>query len=56
MEDRDAIIAWVAIPFQEIVVDFKIALGIDLQVENLVEIQGESIGVGENTFLVKKEC
>jgi len=56
LEDRDAIIAWVAVLFQETVVDFEVVVGTNLQVENLVEIQRESIGVGENNFLAKREC
>jgi hypothetical protein len=38
------------------VVDFEIAIGSDLQIAGLVELQRECTGVGENTFLVKREC
>ena len=38
------------------VVDFEIAIGSDLQIAGLVELQRESTGVGENIFLVKREC
>jgi len=38
------------------VVDSKIAIGTYLQVVGLVELERESTGIGENSFLVKREC
>jgi hypothetical protein len=38
------------------VVDSKTVVGSYLQMAGLVELQREKIGVGENTFLVKREC
>jgi hypothetical protein len=40
----------------DVCVDFKTTAGIDLQMTGLVELQRELKGVGENTFLLKREC
>jgi hypothetical protein len=47
---------WVIVPFQKTMVDSKTATGSDLQMVGLVELQREKTSVGENTFLVKREC
>jgi hypothetical protein len=37
-------------------VAFEIAVGLYLWMVGLVEMQGEYIGVGENIFLINREC
>jgi hypothetical protein len=37
-------------------IDSKITTDLDLQFANIVEVQREKIGVGENTSLVEREC
>jgi len=56
LEDQDVVIVWVTISLMVTMVDSKTAVGTDLSVEGLVELQRESIGVNLNTFLVKREC
>ena len=49
-------IAWLIVLLQMRVVDSKTTTNHDLQIANLIGLQRESIGVGENDFLVKREC
>jgi hypothetical protein len=53
MEENDV---WAIVPFEGLVIDSKTTVGSDLQMVGLVEIQREKTGIGENTFLVKREC
>jgi hypothetical protein len=56
LEDQDAVIALVTCSLQVTTVDYGAAASTDLQVTNLVELQGESTSVSVKTFLVKREC
>jgi hypothetical protein len=40
----------------DVLVDSKTTMGTNLQMLGLVEFHREKIGVGENIFLIKREC
>ena len=54
--DQDVVIAWVTTSFHETMVDSGTTRSTYLHVLDIVELQRELIGVGENKFLLKREC
>jgi hypothetical protein len=47
---------WVIDPFQEPMIDYVTATSLNLETIGFVELQREHTRVGENNFLVKREC